>query len=108
MVDRKDDLIITSGHNVYPSEVEAVLARHPGVKEVAVVASPDGCAAPVVVAHVVLQHGASATREELLTLCRENLPEFKVPRSIHFTEQLPRSPVGKPLRRVLRERPPEH
>lgn len=102
VVDRKDDLIITSGHNVYPSEVEAVLARHPSVKDVAVVGAPDALRGAVVVAHVVLKPGASATRDELLRVCRENLPVFKVPRTVRFTDQVPRSPVGKPLKRALR------
>jgi long-chain acyl-CoA synthetase len=103
VVDRTDDLIITSGHNVYPSEVEAVLAGLPGVKDVAVVGAPDKLRGAVVVAHVVLKEGATATREELLKACRENLPDFKVPRAVHFADSVPRSPVGKPLRRALRE-----
>ncbi len=101
VVDRKDDLIITSGHNVYPSEVEAVLSRHPKVKDVAVAGAPDKLRGASIVAHVVLKEGESATRDELLQLCRDNLPEFKVPHSVKFTEQVPRNPVGKTLRRAL-------
>jgi long-chain acyl-CoA synthetase len=104
IVDRRDDLIITSGHNVYPSEVEAVLARHAGVKDVVVVAAADKLRGASVVAHVVLKEGTAATRDELLGLCRENLPEFKVPRALHFVDQLPRSPVGKTLRKPLRDK----
>ena len=105
VIDRRDDLIITSGHNVYPSEVETVLARHEGVADVAVVGGPDTLRGAVLIAHVVLKPGATATRDELLRLCRENLPEFKVPRTVRFTDKVPRSPVGKPLRRKLREPP---
>lgn len=101
IVDRKDDLIITSGHNVYPSEVEAVVARHPDVKDVAVVGVADRLRGATVVAHVVLKEGAVATREALLQLCRDNLPDFKVPQVIKLVEAVPRSPVGKTLRRQL-------
>ncbi len=101
IVDRKDDLIITSGHNVYPSEVEAVLARHPQVKDVAVAGAPDRLRGAQIVAHVVLKEGATATREELLAVCRENLPEFKVPQGVKFVDAVPRNPVGKTLRRAL-------
>jgi len=101
IVDRKDDLIITSGHNVYPSEIEAVLSKHPAVKDVAVAGVGDRLRGASIVAHVVLKEGVSATRDELLSLCRENLPEFKVPHSVKFTDAVPRNPVGKTLRRAL-------
>ena len=101
IVDRKDDLIITSGHNVYPSEVEAVLSRHPAVKDVAVVGVADRMRGQTIVAHVVLKEGHTATREELLAGCRENLPDFKVPQTVKLVDALPRNPVGKTLRRAL-------
>jgi long-chain acyl-CoA synthetase len=101
IVDRKDDLIITSGHNVYPSEVEQVLARHAAVKDVAVTGAPDRMRGAMVVAHVVLNADATATREDLLRICRENLPDFKVPQSVKFVDAVPRNPVGKTLRRAL-------
>ncbi len=62
---------------------------------------PDRLRGASIVAHVVLREGASATRDELLALCRENLPDFKVPRAVKFTDQVPRNPVGKTLRRAL-------
>ncbi|MFT3836940.1 MAG: AMP-binding protein [Myxococcaceae bacterium] len=102
IVDRKDDLIITSGHNVYPSEVESVLSKHPAVKDVAVAGVPDRLRGAAIVAHVVLREGAAATREELLKICGENLPEFKVPNRIVFADAVPRNPVGKTLRRALK------
>ncbi len=101
VVDRKDDLILTSGHNVYPSEVEAVLVRHPAVADVVVSGAPDKLRGAVVVAHVVLKPDVQATRDELLTICRDNLPEYKVPRTVRFIDQVPRNQVGKPLRRRL-------
>ena len=101
IVDRKDDLIIASGYNVYPSEVEAVLAQHPAVQDVAVVGREDRLRGQVVIAHVVLRPGLVATTESLLLLCRDNLPDYKVPRSVVFTDRVPRNPAGKTLRKDL-------
>lgn len=101
IVDRTDDVIITSGFNVYPSEVEAVLARHPAVQDVAVAGREDRLRGQVVIAHVVLRSGQSATTDELVQICRDNLPDYKVPRSILFTDRVPRNPAGKTLRKDL-------
>jgi long-chain acyl-CoA synthetase len=98
IVDRKDDLIITSGFNVYPSEVEAALRSHPAVADVAVAGRPDAVRGQVVEARVVLREGATAGEEELLEHCRRNLPEHKVPRRILLVAEIPKSPTGKPLR----------
>jgi len=102
LVDRKDDLIITSGFNVYPSEVEAALARHPAVQEAAVVGAADAVRGEVVVASVVLRDGAIATAAELLTHCQEHLVPHKVPRTIRFVAEIPKQPTGKAIRRLLR------
>jgi long-chain acyl-CoA synthetase len=101
IVDRKDDLILSSGYNVYPSEVEAVLLRHPAVKDAAVVGVADRLRGQLPVAHVVIKEGASVTSDELLQLCRENLSPYKVPRRVVFAERVPRNPAGKTLRREL-------
>jgi len=103
VVDRKDDLIISSGFNVYPSEVEDLLTGHPGVKAAAVVGAEDRLRGQVVKAFVVPEAGEAPTREELLDLCRTRLPDYKVPRVLVVTEEIPQSPTGKPLRRALRE-----
>ena len=103
IVQRKKDLIIVSGFNVYPSEVEAVLFTHPAVMEAAVIGRPDPYRGELVKAFVVLKAGASATREELIAHCEGGLAEFKVPRQIEFRESLPKTAVGKVLHRVLRE-----
>jgi long-chain acyl-CoA synthetase len=103
VIDRKDDLIITSGNNVYPSEVEAVLKRHPAVADAAVASKADKLRGELVIAHVVLKPGMTATREELLRACAADLPDYKVPRGVNFVDAVPRSPVGKALRRKLRE-----
>jgi long-chain acyl-CoA synthetase len=103
VVDRKDDLIITSGFNVCPSDVEALLRQHPAVQDVAVVGIPDSVRGQSITAVVVLSEGHSVTNEDLLLHCREHLPAHQVPRAIERVAEIPKSPVGKPLRRVLRQ-----
>jgi long-chain acyl-CoA synthetase len=103
IVQRKKDMIIVSGFNVYPSEVEGVLYTHPAVMEAGVIGIPDSYRGEAVKAFVVLKQGASATPEELIEHCRGGLAEFKVPGSIEIRESLPKTAVGKILHRVLRE-----
>jgi len=105
VVDRGDDLILTSAYNVYPSEIESLLATHEAVSEAAVIGKPDRLRGQVVWAYVVLKEGGTATREELLAYCRENLPDYKVPRQVEFVPSIPHNPAGKILRRVLRGNP---
>ena len=105
VVDRKDDLIITSAHNVYPSEVEAVLGSHPGVQESAVVGKPDRLRGSAVWAYVVKKADATVSQDDLLTHCRANLVDYKVPRQIVFVDSIPHNPAGKTLRRILRAEP---
>ncbi|WP_235846712.1 AMP-binding enzyme [Halopseudomonas pachastrellae] len=101
IVDRKKDLILVSGFNVYPNEVEDVLAEHPDVAEVAVVGVPDDSTGEAIRAFVALRR-AGVSAEQLILHCRERLTAYKVPRQILFREQLPKSPVGKILRAELR------
>jgi long-chain acyl-CoA synthetase len=103
IVQRKKDMIIVSGFNVYPSEVEGVLYTHPAVIEAAVIGVPDAYRGEAVKACVVLKSGATATSEELKEHCESGLAEFKVPREIEIRESLPKTAVGKILRRILRE-----
>ncbi|MBA3243151.1 MAG: AMP-binding protein, partial [Acidobacteria bacterium] len=103
IVQRKKDMIIVSGFNVYPSEVESVLYTHPAVLEAAVVGVPDSYRGEAVKACVVLKSTATATSEELKVHCEAGLAEFKVPREIEIRENLPKTAVGKILHRVLRE-----
>ena len=103
IVQRKKDMIIVGGFNVYPSEVEGVLYTHPAVMEVAVIGIPDAYRGEVVKACVVLKQGASATPEELIAHCTGGLAEFKVPAKLELRESLPKTAVGKILHRVLRE-----
>lgn len=106
LVDRKDDLIITSGYNVYPREVEEVLYTHPKVSEAAVVGVPDSVRGQTVKAYVVLKTGQTTTVEEIIKDCREKIAAFKVPRVVEFVRELPKTATGKILRRSLREQTP--
>jgi fatty-acyl-CoA synthase len=102
--DRLKDMYISGGENVYPAEIEAVLHEHAAVADAAVVGISDARWGEVGMAIVVRRPGRSADQAELLTFCRARLAAFKVPRSVRFTEELPRSPSGKLLKRKLRER----
>ncbi len=101
LVDRKKDLIKIGGLQVWPREIEEVLAAHPAVAEAAVTALPDAHKGEVAKAWLVLRPGASASAEEIRTFCRERLAPFKVPHVVVFRKDLPKSMVGKVLRRVL-------
>ena len=105
IVDRKKDMILgAGGYNIYPREVEEVLYEHPKVKECAVVGVPISVEkGERVKAFIVLKEGETASEEELLAFCRENLAPYKVPRMIEFRDDLPKTMVGKILRRVLLE-----
>lgn len=102
IVDRMKDMILVSGFNVYPNEVEDVLAAHPGVLESAVIGLPDEHSGEVVAAFVV-RKDETLTADELRAYCKENLTGYKVPKQIFFRESLPKTNVGKVLRRALRE-----
>ena len=103
IVDRKKDLIISAGMNIYPREVEEVLHQHPKVMEAAVVGIPNKVRDEVVKAFIVARPGETITRSELLEFCRDKLSRYKLPREIEVRESLPKSIVGKVLKRVLRD-----
>ncbi len=103
IVDRKKELIIVSGFNVYPREVEERLAQHPAVLESAAIGVPHPLKGEEVKAFVALRAGRTATPEELIAFCREALAPFKVPRAIEFRDSLPKTIIGKVLRRALAE-----
>lgn len=105
LVDRKKDMIVTGGENVYSTEVEAVLYAHPSVKEAAVIPVPDPDWGEAVHACVALRDGKQLTAEELIEFCQEHLAGYKAPRSIEFIEgELPKGGTGKILKKQLRER----
>ncbi len=105
IVDRKKDMVLVSGFNVYPSEVEAVVAMHPGVLECAVVGVPDASTGEAVKLYVV-RRDPSLTAEDLMDYCHEQLTGYKRPKLIEFRNELPKSNVGKILRRELRDAKP--
>jgi long-chain acyl-CoA synthetase len=103
IVDRKKEMIIVSGYNVYPREVEEALAKHPAVLEGAAIGVPHPIKGEEVKTFVVLKPGQTATADELIAFCREQLAPFKVPRAIEFRDSLPKTLIGKVLRRQLAE-----
>jgi long-chain acyl-CoA synthetase len=96
-------MILVSGFNVFPNEVEDVIASHPGVAEVGVIGKPDEHSGEVVMA-VVVKKDHALTEDALKAYCRENLTSYKVPKLIVFTDELPKTNVGKILRRELRNK----
>jgi long-chain acyl-CoA synthetase len=101
IVDRKKEMIIVSGFNVYPREVEETLAKHPAVLEGAAIGVPHPIKGEEVKAFVVLKPGQTATADQLIAFCRERLAPFKVPKAIEFRDTLPKTLIGKVLRRQL-------
>jgi long-chain acyl-CoA synthetase len=108
VVDRRKDMIDASGFKVLPREVEEVLLMHPKVREAVVAGVPDAYRGETVKAYVVLKPGESATEEEVVEFCRLHLAPFKVPREVDFRSELPKTMVGKYLRRVLVEEERTH
>jgi len=104
ILDRKKDMIISGGENIYTKEIEDVLHAHPAVLEAAVIGVPDPAWGESVKGIVVLREGKRATDTELIDFCKDNLARYKRPRSIEFVSELPKNPSGKILKRQLRER----
>ena len=103
LMDRSKDMIISGGENIYPREVEEVLAQHPAVREVAVIGTPDPQWGEAVVAVVALVAGDNVSERELIEFCRTRIASYKKPRSIDFVAELPKNNYGKILKRALRE-----
>jgi len=101
--DRKKDMIIAGGYNIYPADVEAVLFEHPKVKEAAVIGVPHERRGETVKAFIVLKEGEAATEEEIVAFCRDRMAAYRVPRIVEFRTDLPKSILGKVLRRMLRQ-----
>ena len=100
-MDRKKEMILTAGYNVYPTELERVISQHPAVAMVAVGSQPDELKGEVAKAYVVLRHDAQTDEAEILALCREHLAAYKA-RAVQFVKDLPRTSTGKIMRRKLR------
>ena len=103
LVDRKDDMIISGGFNIYPKEVEDALYTHPAVLEACVFGVPDDKWGESVKAVVSLKQGMAATEEEIIEHSRKHLAGYKKPRTVEFVDELPKNPYGKVLRRQLKE-----
>jgi len=103
LADRKDDLIISSGFNIYPGEIEEVLMRHPKVKDAAAVGVPDRIKGQAIVAVIAMKKGMEADKQEFLKYCKDNMPEYRLPKAILLREEIPRDPAGKILRRIVRQ-----
>jgi long-chain acyl-CoA synthetase len=108
IVDRKKDLIIRGGFNVYPREVEEVMMRHPAVKQVAVIGVPHETHGEEIVAVVLRDEAHEVSAEALVAWSQEHLARHKYPRHVHFIEAMPLGPSGKVLKRVLRDRVHAH
>jgi long-chain acyl-CoA synthetase len=104
LVDRKKDMVISGGVNIYPAEIEAVLRAHPDVLDCAVIGVPDADWGESLKAVVARRPGRQAPAEALLAFCRERLADYKLPRSFDFVDEIPYNPMGKPLKRELRDR----
>jgi long-chain acyl-CoA synthetase len=103
IVDRKKDMVLVRGLNVYPREIENIITQCPGVSEVSVVGKPDENKGEVPIAFIVPKEGAQINTSDILKLCRQKLADYKVPKFVYIKEQLPRTPTGKILKRELKK-----
>jgi len=101
IVDRKSDMIIRGGENIYPREIDEVLYQHPAVSAAAVVGVPDQLYGEEVTGFVVLREGSEVSAEEMIEFCKSRLADYKCPKSIHFVKDIPKGPTGKLLKREL-------
>lgn len=104
IADRKKDMIVSGGENIFPKEVEEVLYKHPAVREAAVIGIPDTYWVEKVHALVVLKENAEATEEEIINFCKAHIANYKTPKGVEFVESLPKNPQGKILKREIRKR----
>jgi long-chain acyl-CoA synthetase len=102
IVDRKKDMILTAGYNIYPAEIERVIAGHPSVAMVGVGAKPDATKGEIAKAYIVLKSGADADADGILDYCRQHLAAYKMPREVQFVAALPTTSSGKIMRRQLK------
>jgi len=102
IVDRKKDMILTSGFNVYPAEIERVVAGHPDVALVAVGSIPDEIKGELAKAYIVPKKGVSPNSQSIIDYCRERMAAYKVPRAVQFVHDLPKTSTGKVMRRELK------
>ena len=101
IVDRKKDMILTGGYNIYPAEIERVLAEHPAVAIAAVGKLPHDLKGEIAKAYIVLKNNAKCTEEEIIAFCRNYLAAYKCPRKVQFVNDVPKTSTGKIMRRKL-------
>lgn len=101
IVDRKSDMIIRGGENIYPREIDEVLYRHPAIAAAATIGVPDKLYGEEVAAFVVLKDGVRITEEEVIEYCRQHLADYKCPKSVRIVKDIPKGPTGKLLKREL-------
>jgi acyl-CoA synthetase (AMP-forming)/AMP-acid ligase II len=101
-MNRSKDMIISGGENIYPREIEEVLMKHPAVREVAIIGVPDPKWGEAIKAVVSFVEGKSATEDELIAFCKDNIASYKKPKSVDFLDELPKNNCGKILKRELR------
>ena len=104
IVDRRKDMIVSGGENIYPREIEEVLFRHPAIADVAIVGIPDSIWGESVKAFIVLKHGKMIDEQEVIDFCKGHLASYKKPKAVEFISSIPKSASGKPLKRLLKER----
>ena len=102
IVDRKKDMIVSGGENIYPREIEEVLLRHPAIADIAVVGIPDPIWGETVKAFVVTKEGETVTEKEVIDFCKKHLASYKKPKQVSFISTIPRNPSGKVLKRILK------
>jgi long-chain acyl-CoA synthetase len=103
IVDRKKDMIISGGYNIYPREIDEVLYEHPKVADAVCVGVPHASRGEIVKAYIVPKEGQTLEKKEIIGFCREKLANFKIPKQVEFRDELPKTIVGKVLRRALRD-----
>jgi long-chain acyl-CoA synthetase len=101
IADRKSDMIIRGGENIYPREIDDILYTHPAIAHAAVIGVPDELYGEEVAAFVVLKDGGDVSEDELKAFCREHLADYKCPKTVHFVDDIPKGPTGKLLKREL-------
>jgi len=103
VVDRKKDMVIAGGYNIYPVEIDNLLYEHPKILEACAAGVPDKYRGETIKAFIVVKPGETLTEEEVIAYCKQNLAAYKVPQRVEFMDELPKSVIGKVLRRKLRE-----
>jgi long-chain acyl-CoA synthetase len=101
IADRKSDMIIRGGENIYPREIDELLFTHPAIASAAVIGVPDKLYGEEVAAFIVLKDGAEVTEQEIIDFCKTSLADFKCPKTVHFLDDIPKGPTGKLLKREL-------